>query len=429
MNILERSAAFVQSLIDLAQRSATGWRQCPHCGSMNTIRNGHYARRPWDVGERLVVPIQRHLCRNCKRSYSEESPELIYKSWYTRAVHRFCMDRWTHDGTSYRHVAELARSLMGRQERWFWWHPIEEGDPEKRNCNLSHTTVFRWRSRAGEEARKSVKDHLKGIACSGEMGTDGLWARLRRGIKRVALILIDYESGLIFPPVIVEGEEAASYWGQLFGRAEEAGLEPEKLNGVTSDGSPGLLSYLRERLPGVHQQRCIWHLWRNAVGIMRREIAEAVKDLAEEAAQEMRGELRRELTRLLHSFFDALSYENAEQALAELGAHAGGKALVEWLRPLQDAALMHLMACHQGLNRVSPEWYWRDFRQRISRGRNHGSEERLEQALLIWAIYRNYTPAQMRSERKRKYRHPGKSPLEVAGAPPGRLSYLDALGV
>jgi hypothetical protein len=326
-------------------------------------------------------------------------------------------------------VAELVRSLIGQQEGWWRWHPVEEGDREEKRCHLGHTTVYSWLKKAGKTARESITDHLKGIRCSGEMGTDGLWARLSGGIKRVALMLIDYQTGLIFPPVVVEGEEAAYNWGQMFDRAEEAGLRIDELNGITSDGSQGLLSYLRDKLPGVHQQRCIWHLWRSAGRIMLRKIAEAVKELTEEAAKEKRRELRRELSRLLHNFFDAMSYENAEQALTELAAHTCGQALVEWLRPLQDAALMYLMPCHKGLNRVSPEWYWRDFRQRISRGRNHRSDERLEQALLIWAIYHNFTPAQWRSERKRKYRHPGQSPLEVAGAPPGRLSYLDALGV
>jgi hypothetical protein len=289
--------------------------------------------------------------------------------------------------------------------------------------------VHRWNIRAGVEAGKSVKGHLKGISCSGEMGTDGLWAKLRNGITRVALMLVDYSSGLVFPPVVVEGEESAVYWEQVFDRAEEAGLDPVTLNGITSDGSNGLLSFLRESLPAVHQQRCIWHLWRNASRIARRQIALVVKGMPQEKARKMRRQLSRELNRSLHHFFDAASYEDAEKALATLAMHVCGKALREWLRPLQDAALMHLMPCHQGLNRVSPEWYWRDFRQRISHGRNHGSEQRLEQALLVWAIYRNFTPAQRRSERKRAYRHPGRSPLEVAGAPPGHLSYLDALRV
>ena len=79
--------------------------------------------------------------------------------------------------------------------------------------------------------------------------------------------------------------------------------------------------------------------------------------------------------------------------------------------------------------RVSPEWHWRDFRLRLSRGRNHGSPVRLERAALVWAIHRNFTPAQWRCERKRHYRYPGQSPLEVAGMAPDKISYLDALGV
>jgi hypothetical protein len=53
----------------------------------------------------------------------------------------------------------------------------------------------------------------------------------------------------------------------------------------------------------------------------------------------------------------------------------------------------------------------------------------LERAALLWAIYRNFTPAQRRSERHRHYKHPGQSPLEAAGASPGAISYLDALDV
>jgi hypothetical protein len=53
----------------------------------------------------------------------------------------------------------------------------------------------------------------------------------------------------------------------------------------------------------------------------------------------------------------------------------------------------------------------------------------LERAALLWAVYRNFTPAQWRSEHKRQYRCPGECALEVAGAPPGEISYLDALGV
>ena len=131
----------------------------------------------------------------------------------------------------------------------------------------------------------------------------------------------------------------------------------------------------------------------------------------------------------MRAIFDATSYEEGERALAKLAQHCAGAALAQFLHPLLDAILMHLMACHQGLLRVSPEWHWRDYRMRLSRGRNHGSDQRLERASLVWAIYRNFTPAQRRYEQKRHYRHPGESPLEVAGAPLGQISYLDALRV
>ena len=88
---------------------------------------------------------------------------------------------------------------------------------------------------------------------------------------------------------------------------------------------------------------------------------------------------------------------------------------------------VHGLAECRGVGRVSPEWMWRDFRLRLSRGRNHGGEKRLRRAGLVFSIYRNGTPAQMRQERKRRYRHPGKSALEVAGVAPEGWSYLDVL--
>ena len=94
-----------------------------------------------------------------------------------------------------------------------------------------------------------------------------------------------------------------------------------------------------------------------------------------------------------------------------------------------DRVLVHLLDYYQGLQRLTPEWYWRDFRLRLRRGRNHRSDQRLERAALLWAIHHNFEPAQWRSERKRHYRHPGQCALAVAAAPPGQVSYLDALGV
>ena len=123
---------------------------------------------------------------------------------------------------------------------------------------------------------------------------------------------------------------------------------------------------------------------------------------------------------------EAQAEAQATLALGVLKAHEHGHTLAEFVFQHLEAALVHTRPFNQGLMRVSPEWYCRDFRLRLSRGRNHRSPQRLERAALVWAIYRNFTPAQYRSERKRKYRRPGLSSLEMAGCNVGETSYLDA---
>jgi transposase-like protein len=429
MNIIERGRAFVESLRALSKRGARDWQRCRHCGSRATIRNGGYARRPWGEEGRGERRMQRHLCHNCHKTYTERSADLVERSWYTRAVHRKVLDQYLHLGSSLRRTIAWIRSEIGRQERWREWHPFGEDPSEEARCQLSVRTGERWLALAGVVAAESVAGQLEGIACSGEMATDGLWARLRKGVKRVGLLLVDCASGLVYPPLVVKDEDSAASWEALFARAQAAGLSLERINGLVSDGAHGLLSYLQQALPWVHQQRCVWHLWRNLGGRMAQQVKAATAGLEGEAAQKLAGQVRDSLGRAIHAILDAASYDQAEEALAQLRLIAWGQPLARWLQPLLDAALMHLMACHQGLMRVSPEWVWRDFRLRLSHGRNHGSELRLERALLVWAIYHNFTPAQSRSEQKRRYRHPGQSPLEVAGASPAKISYLDALGV
>jgi hypothetical protein len=112
-------------------------------------------------------------------------------------------------------------------------------------------------------------------------------------------------------------------------------------------------------------------------------------------------------------------------ALRTLGAHPLGRAL----RNEIDAALVYLGPANQGLLRVAPEWQWRDSRLRLSHGRNHRTAVRLERAALLWAVYHNFEPAQVRKERRRSYRQSGRSPLAMAGVPPGAVSYLDALAI
>jgi transposase-like protein len=427
MNIVERGRVFVQWLVELAGRGMWEWKQCPHCGSRLTIKNGSYRRRPWRLAGRQEVRVQRHLCHECGRTYGEQSALLVRGSWYGREVHRAAIDHWQHLGTSLRRTAEVMRSWLGRQERYLMWCPLAEAPPQSQSerCYLSASTVHRWLDRAGQAAQASVPGQLDGVEQSGLLGTDGLWMRLRGGAKRVVLLLTDSVSGVVWPPVVVQGEESLPPWQRLFERAYQAGLAPAELRGVTSDGAKGILSFLRRHLPWVQHQRCVWHLLRNLAGM----VAEAAATAAREMGEAAREQVRAELTALIHGIIHAQSYEQAETALVTLLSHPQGSAIGRFLNEQFDRILVHLVAYYQGLHRVTPEWCWRDFRLRLSHGRNHRSDTRAERAALVWAIYRNFEPAQFRSERKRHYRHPGLSPLHVAGVPPNRISYLDALGV
>jgi hypothetical protein len=238
MNIVDRAAAFVQSLEALSRKTAWDWRRSPRCGKGETTRYGTYTVHPWFLDGRREVVIQRHSCRSCRKTYSESSPHLVRGSWYAREVHRYSVDLWQHGRTSLRRGAEFVRSLLGRQERFQLWR-LFAPEPAERS-RFSKSTLYRWLDLAGEAAKGTVKGQLEGAKVSGEVGVDGLWAKLQGGTKRVVLVLVDSVTGLIYPPVVVEGEEDEASWRRLFGRAQRAGLS--RLRGVTSDGVMGVLT-------------------------------------------------------------------------------------------------------------------------------------------------------------------------------------------
>ncbi len=434
MNIVERAKAFAKSLRDIAKRSSWDWRRCPKCGDDDTVKYGTYTCHPWFLDGRRAVVVQRHKCNRCSASgktftYSEESALRVRGSWYAREIHRFSVDFWQHGRSSLRRSAEFVRSLVGRQERWLFWRPLDSEPSARAQCHLGASTVHRWLDGAGKAAEQSVEKQLEGVASSGQVGADGLWAVLRGRAKRVVLALVDSVTGLIWPPVVVTGEDSEDSWKSLFVRAKQAGLDPNVLRGLVSDGAKGLIGYLNRALVWVNHQRCVLHIWQNLAGELAKRSSEAARGLVGDAAKAAQEQARKELVSLVHGVVDARSQAEAEAALAKLAAHSVGAGLARILGEHLDALLVYLLAFNRGLVRVSPEWVWRDYRLRVSRGRNHGSDERLERASLVWAIYHNFTPAQWRSERKRHYRRPGRSCLEVAGAPPGQVSYLDALGV
>ena len=148
---------------ELADRSAWDWKRCPQCGSRLTIKNGSYLRHPWFLGRRATVRVQRHLCHQCERTYSEQSARLVRGRWYAREVHRAAIDHWQHVGTSLRRTAELLRSWMGHQERWRLWRPLDE-EPSER-CYLAASTVHRWLDGTGQVAQETMAGQLGWFIC------------------------------------------------------------------------------------------------------------------------------------------------------------------------------------------------------------------------------------------------------------------------
>jgi hypothetical protein len=346
-------------------------------------------------------------------------------------VKRSAIDHWQHLGASTRRTAEVLRSWLGQQERWQVWRPLDPAPPDAQACHLSASTVERWLDQAGATAKLGVAAQLVGVESSGQMATDGLWARLRGGTKRVVLALVDNVTGVVWPPVVVAGEGTAAAWETLFRRAEQAGLVLSELRGIASDGATGLESYRRQALPWVSHQRCVFHLWRSLRTVLAAAVDAtlAATELPGAAARRAARPTRRTLIDLVRTVYDAATDAEAQAALARLAAHALGSALADLVAVHLEAARVYRCGYNQGLGRASPEWLWRDFRLRSSHGRNHGAEQRLERAALLWALHHNFEPAQDRSERKRQYRHPGQAPLALAGLPPGDISYLDALAV
>ena len=388
MNIIARGLGFLQWLVTLSQRSAWDWQYCPKCGRTDTCKWGPYARYPWFLAGRQRVWVQRHRCKGCRQTYSEQSALLIRGSWYAREVHRSAIDHWQHLGTSLRRTAEVLRSWLGHQERWLLWRPLDQSGAEI--CYLSASTVHRWLDGAGKVAKESIDGQLSGIGQTQVVGTDGLWAKLKGKAQRVVLLVVDSVSGLVYPPLVAKGEESAGPWQRLFERAKRAGLDLDALRGVTSDGAQGLLAYLRRGLAWAQHQRCVWHLWRNLGGELAKAASRAAEGLSGEAAEQARQQARAELGSLIHQIMDAQSYDQAEAALATLLGHPLGASIGKLLNEQLDRLLVHLLDYYRGLQRVTPEWYWRDFRLRLSRGRNHRSDQRLERAALVWAIYHNF---------------------------------------
>ena len=413
MNIIARADQFRQRLFGIRDLSTYDWKCCPHCGSEGTDCNGGYHRHPYTEGGRIDVYVQCHICKACRRSYYETDASLIKGSHYSRSVHRMAIDHCVHFGSSVRKTAELLRSLVGHQERWRLWNPLSKDEPRV-PCTLAPSTIQRWLDRAGAAAEKSIPGQAGG-------------ARLSRAGGHRRAVGQDEGQGLPSPPRnegLCHGDHLSPGGGSRGG--DQGGLEGDVRQGRRCRPGPG-------GTPRGGRRRGQGTLRLHEHPPAGGQPPAVRLPYLEEPRPSLKKQGKRgsdpELVALVRAVLDSPSRVSAEAALVRLSAVAGGKALAKRLLPNLDAALVHTLRFNEGIARVGPEWMWRDFRLRLSHGRNHGSDSRLERTALVWAIYHNFQPTQERREKRRRYRHPGLSPLEVAGHPPGQASYLDALAV
>lgn len=84
--------------------------------------------------------------------------------------------------------------------------------------------------------------------------------------------------------------------------------------------------------------------------------------------------MRTEWVALIPAVVDARSDEQTAATPMTLRRHPQGAAIAQSLNEQWDRILVHGVAYDADLPRVTPEWYWRDFR--LHCGRNHGSEPR-----------------------------------------------------
>jgi len=383
MNSIERARAFLHVVRQAAQRTPWHERQCPSCLGHDTWKHGSYVRHVHTLTGPIVLPMQRYVCRRCRCTFTPPQAIVASRHRYGRDVQRFAIDHWLHVGSSVRRTTELVRSLIGHQERWWQWRPWEPAAPPPDaadHCRLGASTLHRWLDRAGQHARTTVAGQLVGVATSGQFGADGLWAKLLGGAKAVVLLLTDSVTGGAYPPVVVVTEDGPGPWRALFRRAAQAGLRLERIRGVTSDGARGLAQYIEERLVWVQHQRCVSHVWRNLATPLAEAATQAARGLRGAAATAVRRATRRALLPLVRAVLDAVDDGAAVTALRALAAHPRGAGVAAMLRNLVADVLVYREGWNRGLRRVGPEWWWRDFRLRLSHGRNHRSTARLERA-------------------------------------------------
>jgi len=421
MNIIECARDFVKRLLSPADP-----RCCPYCQHRMTKKHGFYTVAIRELGGVRQEKVQRYWCHLCQRSYRPPDPRRAVRARYAREVQRKALDLYVHVGASLRQVAEWLRSEINRgTERSLIWNPLLRLYPPPQNlARLHSSTVWRWKQKAAQLVQEHARQNRfhKLIRFSGAMVADATTVGIR-GLHLPLHLIADATTRVGLAVRRLRKATETVIAGQFRLVLDCWGLLAEEVRVLISDGATYYRYVLDRVLRWAKQQRSLFHLWRN--------IQPFLQAFAEHAADETMDLLMD----AIHAVWDASSLQEAQEAFTALQdqwAHIPAlQPAIQLIGKTLQEALLHTSQVVDGMGRTSnvAERFFRRYRQRVRRMGCFMSSGGCDAFNLIWQMYINLEPYQLRRERKRHYRHPGWCPLQVAGADIKAVTWLDAVGI
>jgi len=421
MNIIESARDFVKKLLE-----PTDPRCCPYCHKRMTKKNGFYTVTIRDLGGVRQEKVQRYRCHLCRCTYRPSDPCREARARYTRQVQRKALDLYFHLGASLRHAAESLRSEINPgTERALIWNPfLRLSPPPQTIARLSHTSIWRWEQEAAQRVEKQAQQGRfhRLIRFSGALVADASTVYIR-GVATPLHLIADAVSRVGLTVRRLRTESEAVIAGQFRLALAWWALRAEEVRVLVSDGAAYYRYVLDRVLRWAKQQRSLFHLWRN--------ISPHLQAFAEQAADEA----MEILMDAIHAVWDALSLQEAQEAFAALlglWSHVPQlQPVIQLIGKTLEEALLHTSQVIDGMGRTSnvAERFFRRYRQRVRRMCCFMSNGGCDAFNLLWLMYINLEPYQLRREQKRHYRHPGLCPLQVAGTDTQAVTWLDAVGI
>jgi transposase-like protein len=190
---------------------------------------------------------------------------------------------------------------------------------------------------------------------------------------------------------------------------------------LVTDGASVDGEVLERVLPQAAHQRCVFHLWRNLLPAYQAQAGE-------QAAQFVRFCLKA-LWAIpsLDEGYSAL--EDLERTFSLIPALADLRQTVR--RTLREALAhtRHLVEAVAERTSNVAERFFHGYKRRLRMMGCFMSLPGCDHFTAAWQVYTAFQPYQLRKERTRFYRYPGRSPLLIAQAPVEGLSWLDALQI